>query len=253
MITFSLQSGSNGNCIYVEAGAVRLLFDAGIPGRAAMQRLEQHGRRIREVTALLLSHDHVDHARCAGTFHRLFGMPVYCTTGTHRVIRGQIGEIRNLQLFKAGAEIRFGTVLVRTIPTPHDAADGVAFVVEHDGKRLGVFTDLGHPFDRLREAVHECDAAYLESNYDPEMLEIGSYPALLKQRIRGDGGHLSNHEAAGLLRERNGHRPRWIALAHLSQENNHPDVALRTHRSLLGDDYPLHVAGRYGPTELLHV
>jgi phosphoribosyl 1,2-cyclic phosphodiesterase len=129
----------------------------------------------------------------------------------------------------------------------------VAFVVEYDGKRLGVFTDLGHPFERLREAVGECDAAYLESNYDPEMLEVGSYPPLLKARIRGDGGHISNGEAAGLLRERGVQRPKWIALAHLSQENNHPDVALRTHRSILGDDFPLHVAGRDGPTELLHV
>jgi phosphoribosyl 1,2-cyclic phosphodiesterase len=142
---------------------------------------------------------------------------------------------------------------VRTIPTPHDAADGVAFVVEFDGKRLGIFTDLGHPFDRLRDALNACDAAYLESNYDPLMLEAGSYPALLKARIRGDGGHISNDEAAGLLYERRGPRPRWIALAHLSQENNRPDVALATHRKILGNDFPLHVAGREGPTDLLHV
>jgi len=177
---------------------------------------------------------------------------VYCTAGTHRVIRGQLGEVRNLQLFKAGGEIRFGPVLVRSVPTPHDAADGVAFVVEYENKRLGVFTDLGHPFDRLRESLAACNAAYLESNYDPEMLETGPYPALLKARIRGDGGHISNDEAAGLLRDRSC-RPNWIALAHLSQENNRPDVALRTHRSILGDDYPLHVAGRDGPTDLLCV
>ncbi|MBI5864416.1 MAG: MBL fold metallo-hydrolase [Planctomycetes bacterium] len=252
MITFSLQSGSNGNCIYVEAGGVRLLFDAGISGRTALKRMEQFGRRIREVDALILSHDHVDHVQSAGAFHRLFGMPVYCTAGTHRVIRGKLGEIRNLQLFKAGAALRFGAVVVHTIPTPHDAADGVAFVVEFESRRLGVFTDLGHPFRRLQEALASCDAAYLESNYDQEMLEKGPYPADLKRRIRGDGGHLSNDEAAELV-SAHARRTRWIALAHLSAENNHPEVAIETHRAKLGEDFPLCVAGRDGPSALLEV
>lgn len=252
MQTFSLQSGSNGNSFYVETDGVRLLFDAGISGRCAMQRMEAHGRRIRDVQALFLSHDHIDHVRCAGVYHRLFGIPLYCTAGTHRVIRGQIGPIRNLQLFSAGQTLHFGCVRVHTIPTPHDAADGVAFVVESESRRLGIFTDLGHPFVGLGETLDGCDAAYLESNYDPVMLDNGSYPAHLKVRIRGAGGHLSNEEAAELLAAR-GRRPRWIALAHLSEENNSPTVALQTHRRRLGEDYPLHIAGRHAVSPLLSV
>lgn len=253
VITFSLQSGSNGNCFYVEAGGVKLLFDAGISGRCALQRMEQHGRRIRDVNALLLSHDHIDHVRCAGVYHRLFGMPVYCTPGTHRHIRTHVGPIRNLQLFSAGQTLQFGAVMVHTIRTPHDAAEGVAFVVEYDGKRLGVFTDLGHPFTELADALSTCDAAYLESNYDPAMLENGPYPEYLKVRIRGEGGHLSNDEAALLIANVKQRSHRWIALAHLSEENNHPDVALRTHRTRLGEEFQLHVAGRNGVSAMLEV
>ncbi|MCC6361466.1 MAG: MBL fold metallo-hydrolase [Phycisphaerales bacterium] len=253
MRTVSLQSGSNGNCYYVEAGGVRLLFDAGISGRRAMERLAAHGVSIRDVDALIISHDHVDHVRHAGAFHRLFHVPVYLNRATHRVVRGQLGEIRDLQFFVSGRTLEFGSVRVETIPTPHDAADGVAFVVEYEGRRLGIFSDLGHPFPRLREALATCHAAYVESNYDPVMLAEGAYPADLKARIRGDGGHISNEEAAALVAERPGRPMEWVALAHLSEENNHPEVALRTHRRVLGERYRLTVARRDGVSEMLRV
>lgn len=253
MRTVSLQSGSNGNCYYVEAGGVRLLFDAGVSGRRAMERLAAHDISIRDVDALIVSHNHIDHVRHAGAMHRLFHMPVYMTRPTHRVIRGQLGEVRNLQFFTSGKSLEFGSVRVETIPTPHDAADGVAFVVEFEGRRLGIFSDLGHPFPRLREALATCQAAYLESNYDPVMLAEGPYPEDLKARIRGDGGHISNEEAATLVAERPGRPMQWVALAHLSEENNHPEVALRTHRRMLGERYPVTVARRDGVSEMLRV
>lgn len=253
MRTFSLQSGSNGNCYYVEAGGVRLLIDAGISGRKAKERLASHGVSIADIDALLISHDHVDHVGNAGALHRLFHLPVYMTRMTHRAVRGQIGEIRDLQFFSAGHTLDFGAVKVETIPTPHDAADGVAFVVEFENRRLGVFSDLGHPFARLRAALATCHAAYLESNYDPDMLDEGPYPADLKARIRGDGGHLSNEEAATLVAERSGRPLEWVALAHLSEENNHPNVALKTHRRILGASYALSIARRDGVSELLTV
>lgn len=252
MITFSLQSGSNGNSIYVEADGVRLLFDAGISGRQARERMESHGRQIRDVNALLLTHDHTDHVRCAGIFQRLFGIPIYMTEPTYRVVRHPLGRVRDVRHFRAGEAISFGPVTVYSYPTAHDAADGVAFVVECGRKRLGIFTDLGHPFDGLTELLESVGAAYLESNYDPLMLEEGPYPPLLKARIRGAGGHLSNEESAELVR-RCGRRHKWLALAHLSECNNHPELALEAHRSVLGRNRVLTVAGRYGVSELLRL
>jgi phosphoribosyl 1,2-cyclic phosphodiesterase len=251
VITFSLQSGSNGNAIYVEADGVRLLFDAGISGRQAALRMAAHGRNIRDVDALILSHRHGDHTRCARVYQRLFGLPIYATPATrHAVAPGRTADVRT---FHPGVALDFGRVIVHTLPTPHDAAESVAFVIECEGRRLGILTDLGHPFAGLAGALAELDAAYLESNYDPLMLAEGSYPPELKARIRGDGGHLSNDEAAALLKRCRRRRPRWIALAHLSEHNNDPELALETHRRELGRDYPLTIASRYEVSELLPV
>jgi phosphoribosyl 1,2-cyclic phosphodiesterase len=252
MLTFSLQSGSNGNSIYVEANGVHLLFDAGISGKQARTRMEQHDRSIRDVDALLLSHDHADHVRCAGIYQRLFGIPIFATEPTYNAIRRQIGAVSDVRHFAAGQSLDFGSVVVHTVSTPHDACDGVAFVVESGGRRLGIFTDLGHPFAGLAELLAGVDAAYLESNYDPVMLEEGPYPVYLKERIAGPHGHLSNAEAAELVRA-SGRRHRWIALAHLSEHNNDPDVALQTHRAIGGLNGNLTIASRYGVSEVLEL
>jgi len=253
VITFSLQSGSNGNSIYVEADGVRLLFDAGISGRSAAQRMAKHGRNIREVDALIVSHDHSDHVRCVGVYQRLFGLPIYMTRTTHRAIWYDLGPLRDVRYFRSGDSLQFGRVTVHTLRTPHDAADGVVFVVECDGRRLGILTDLGHPFERLGGLLRELDAAYLESNYDPQMLEEGPYPPYLKARITGLGGHLSNDESADLVKGCGRCRPKWIALAHLSEQNNEPELALETHRSRVGNGYPLHLAGREGVSPVFEV
>ncbi len=283
MRTCSLQSGSNGNAIYVEADGVKLLFDAGITGRQAKLRLAEHGRDLHEVQAVILSHGHSDHCGCAAVFARRYRLPIYATPATHRCTRGPDGRpLDGVRHFQPGDTLRFGAVAVHTLPTPHDAPESVAFIVEGAGsgdqgikgsrergingpppdtggsrdsgrRRLGIFTDLGHPFAALAGALLGLDAAYLESNYDPVMLEEGTYPPELKARIRGDGGHLSNEEAAGLLRDCGLLRPKWVALAHLSEHNNTPELALRAHRAQLGPDYPLFIASRYGVSGLLEV
>jgi len=254
MIAISLQSGSNGNCVYVEAGGVRLLFDAGISGIQAERRLARFGIDIRDVDALLVSHDHVDHSRCAGIYGRKYGLPVHVTESTLAAARRRcdLGRIPEPLIFRSGAAITIGPVTVETIPTPHDGADGVVFVVDDGRRRLGVMTDLGHVFDGLADAVASLDAVLLESNHDLAMLENGPYPRFLKRRIRGPGGHISNDEAAELVGAAGG-RLRWACLAHLSEENNAPDVALATWREILGPDLPLHVASRYEPTAILEL
>ena len=134
MISFSLQSGSNGNSIYVETSDARLLFDAGISGRQAKLRMAQNGRDIKKVQALIISHDHNDHVRCAGIYHRKFQLPVYVTRRTLGAA-ANLGPISQVHHFKAGEMLCFGRTKVHTLPTPHDGVDGVAFVIEKGRKR----------------------------------------------------------------------------------------------------------------------
>ncbi len=248
LIAISLQSGSSGNCIYVETAGVRLLFDAGISGVQAEERLAAHGRDIRAVDAVIISHDHGDHIRHAGVFHRKFRIPVYVTPATLAAAssRCTLGAMRDVRHFRSNDKLTFGSVIVQAVPTPHDGADGSAFVIQSGEKRLGILTDLGHVFKDLAALVSSLDGVFLESNYDPDMLAAGPYPAYLKQRIRGPRGHLSNHEAAELLRRAGeARRLKWACLSHLSDQNNNPELALRTNRAAVAGCIELHTADRY--------
>jgi phosphoribosyl 1,2-cyclic phosphodiesterase len=195
---------------------------------------------------VFISHDHSDHTRCAGVYHRKFGLPIYATRRTYEVATQlqNLGPFRDVNFFQAGQPIDLGKLVIETIPTPHDAAEGVGFVINSGGKRLGILTDLGHVFAGLENLIATLDAVLLESNYDPHMLVTGPYPPALKKRIAGDGGHLSNAQAAGLL-SGSGEHLQWACLAHLSEENNTPDVALATHRQIVPARLPIHVASRY--------
>jgi phosphoribosyl 1,2-cyclic phosphodiesterase len=248
MIAISLQSGSNGNCIFVETNGVKLLFDAGISGVQAEERLAAHGRNIREVDAIIISHDHGDHIRHAGIYQRKYGIPLYVTPATLAAAssRCNLGKLKDVRHFKSSDKIRFKDVVVHAIPTPHDGVDGSVFIIESGTKRLGVMTDLGHVFKDLVHLVSSLDAVFLESNYDPAMLAAGPYPAYLKQRIKGPKGHISNQECAEILcRASEAKRLQWACLSHLSEQNNHPDVALKTHHAVMAGCVPLYVADRY--------
>jgi len=242
-----LQSGSNGNCTYVEAAGRRLLFDAGISGRQAQLRLAEFGREVTDVDALLISHDHRDHARAMGVFHRKFDLPVHVTEPTYRAAgqSNRLGVLDDLRHFTAGDALRFGAVRVETIPTPHDGADGVGFIVDDGLVRFGILTDLGYVFPELEQVIGTLDAVLLESNYDPGMLDHGPYPEFLKARIRGAGGHLSNVEAAQLLSQTSESHLQWACIGHLSEHNNCPELALRTHQEHINQGLKLHVASRY--------
>lgn len=254
MKIISLQSGSNGNCIYVETGGMRLLFDAGISGLQAHRRLEAHGVDIRRIDGVFISHDHSDHTRCAGVYHRKFGLPIYATQLTFQAASRyqNLGKFREVNYFQAGMPLDMGKLVIETIPTPHDAADGVGFVINSGGKRLGILTDLGHVFEGLADLIATLDAVLIESNYDPHMLATGPYPQQLKKRISGPGGHLSNAQAADLLAGCGGHL-QWACLGHLSEENNTPDLAIATHRQIVPPELQLHVASRYGASDMMRL
>jgi phosphoribosyl 1,2-cyclic phosphodiesterase len=189
-----------------------------------------------------------------GILNRTFGLPIYTTAKTYEAAkRFALGEIGDLRHFVAGEKIQFGKVMVETIATPHDGADGVVFVVDDGKHRLGIMTDLGHVFTGLGDVVASLDAVLLESNYDPVMLADCPRPEWLKERIVGPGGHISNFEAAELLNTAASKRMKWACLGHLSEDTNTPELALATHRKILGDRLPLFVATRYEVSELMEV
>jgi phosphoribosyl 1,2-cyclic phosphodiesterase len=154
-----------------------------------------------------------------------------------------VGNI-DVRHFRSGASVRIGHLTVETIATPHDATDGVVFVVDDGRHRLGICTDVGHVFGELKNLAGGVDALFLESNFDETMLARGPYPRRLKERIRGPGGHISNREAAELVANHAGDRLQWLCLAHLSHQNNSPGLALAAHREALGDSLPIHIASR---------
>jgi phosphoribosyl 1,2-cyclic phosphodiesterase len=230
-----------------------LLFDAGLTGIQTQQRLESFGVDINTVHAVIISHVHNDHIRYAGVLQRQYNLPVWMTSGTFQEVQflRRPGRVAEPHLFTAGDTLPFGTVKVETIPTPHDAPESVCFVVDDGTVRLGIMTDLGSRFLGLKETIATLDAIYLESNYDPDMLESGGYPEELKQRIRSDQGHLSNVDAAALLLKSK--RLRWACLGHLSASNNHPEIVLETLREILGESLPLYIAPRFEVSEVLEL
>jgi len=248
-----LQSGSNGNCIYVEANGVSLLFDGGLSAAQTAARLACHGISLAAIDAMFISHEHSDHVSSAGAVARAGGFPLYITPRTFRVAqrRFDLSTKVDIRHFQAGQSVSVGAITVDSLPTPHDAVDGVVYVVDDGLHRLGICTDFGHVYSELRDLVSRVDGLYLESNYDAEKLLRGPYPAALKARISGPRGHISNDDAAALLADAATDRLQWVCLAHLSAKNNTAALALQTHRAVLGDDIALVVAKRYAATDPL--
>jgi len=247
----SLQSGSNGNCIFVETQNKRFLFDAGISAARAKERLESHNIDICSVDALLISHGHFDHAGNMGVFSRKYGLPVWATEKTFNEAANKkhIGQIERLHHFVSGETLQFDGIRIETIRTPHDAMDGVVFIIDNGHVRFGIMTDLGHVFPELKSAVQTLDAVLLESNYDPHALKHCEYTEETKARIKGKGGHISNQEAATLLNSAKS-RLRWACLGHISAESNHPDIVRETHENILGNTLPFYIASRYEVSEM---
>lgn len=254
MEVISLQSGSAGNCIFVRSGDTQLLFDAGISASKAEYRLAEYGYDIRDCQAVVLSHEHCDHISGIGVFHRKFGLPVYATLRTWNATRAKpsTGCIGTPNHFVAGQHFRIGSLRIETLRTPHDAVEGVCFVIEEieSGKRFGLLTDLGHLFSGLRKVILSLDAVLIESNYDEAMLRRGPYPQRLKDRISGNRGHISNDDAAELLDACDASQLQWACLGHLSAENNSPELALATQRARHGDRFAFFCADRNGALRL---
>ncbi|QQE11125.1 MBL fold metallo-hydrolase [Planctomycetota bacterium] len=257
MKVISLQSGSNGNCIYVEADGLRLLFDAGISGKQAQLRLAEHNIDINTIDAIIISHEHIDHVKCAGIYHRKFNLPIYITpkTWTAAYKQHNLGAIGTVNHFAPNSTFYLPDrpdVAITAIPTHHDCIDGSCFVIEHNQKRLGLCTDLGHAFPELNTLIPTLDALIIESNFDPDMLHHSAYPIHTQRRIAGPHGHLSNHEAASSLQTHADHANlQWVLLAHLSENNNTPDLAADTH--IEHHQLTTHIASRFHASQAFHI
>jgi len=235
-----LGSGSTGNATIVEGGGARVLVDAGLGPRQLRERLGSAGVDPASIDVVLLSHEHGDHARGATAFASRWGMPLAGTRGTWQAAGFGAEELPGYETIEPGGSLCLGALVIRAVSVPHDAASPAAFVLSAGGVSFGHATDLGHLAPDLIQAFRGCHALLLESNYDPAMLRDGPYPWALKERILGPLGHLSNGDVGRFLERGMGEDCRQVVLAHLSQKNNHPELAL------LGAEEALRRRGRCG-------
>jgi phosphoribosyl 1,2-cyclic phosphodiesterase len=218
-------SGSSGNATLVEANGTRLLLDAGLGPRDLAERLQSAGVDPASLAAVVLSHEHQDHARAAVSFSRKWGVRLWGSRGTYAAAGFGAEEFAGYDVIEPDIPRTVGALSVTGVPLPHDAAGPFGFVVKAGDCSLGHATDFGHVGRRLVDAFRRCDAVLIESNYDPGLLRDGPYPWSLKERIFGAWGHLSNQDCARYLAQGLGEACRTVVLAHLSQTNNHPELA----------------------------
>ena len=220
----ALASGSKGNAIYIQAGETKVLIDAGLSGREIRRRLAGIGVHGEDLSAIVVSHEHVDHTRGLGVLSRQLNLPVYINNPTLSHLKGKEikGDVRE---FESGVPFSVEDLSFQPFSVPHDAADPVGFTVEFEECRIGIATDLGFATRLVIERLKKCDLLILEFNHDEEMLKSGPYPWELKQRIKGRLGHLSNRQAGALLEEIHHGGLRHLILFHMSETNNHPQRA----------------------------
>jgi phosphoribosyl 1,2-cyclic phosphodiesterase len=260
LIRFSvLCSGSTGNAIYVESEESKVLIDAGVSGKQIAAALEEIGTTAEELDALLVTHEHSDHVRSVGVMARKYDLPVYATAGTWAGMEKHVGDIpvEQQHTFSIQESLSFGDLKIEPFPISHDAREPVGFNFFQNETKLTLATDLGYVSDRVKQAIQGADAYIFESNHDVEMLRIGPYPWNVKMRILGDKGHLSNDMAGDALAEVLSGNSKDVYLAHLSPDNNMPEIAEITVRGILmqngfdvGNDVVLHDTYRDKPTPL---
>ena len=232
----TIASSSSGNAALLRCGETRLLIDMGISCRRLCQALAAVGVRPEELTAVLISHEHRDHINGLPTYIKKYRTPIVCTPGTARQLSYRMAGIDSLLRPAAMWEqTAFGGVLVTLLATSHDCGEGAAFRIDTPDGAVGILTDTGYIPEATGRQLLGVELLVLESNHDIDLLRSGPYPYALKQRILSDLGHLSNGAAAQFALESAQAGTRRILLAHLSQENNRPGLALRTVGDMLGD------------------
>lgn len=251
MFITSLNSGSNGNCYYVGNEHEAVLIDAGISCRETERRMARLGLSMQHVKAIFVSHEHTDHIRGIPQLARKYQLPVFITQRTlnNSPLPYQTFPTRPLEAY---APIQIGDLLITAFPKLHDASDPHSFIVASPQTTVGIFTDIGAPCEHLIHHFRQCHAVFLEANYDDDLLENGRYPYVLKRRIRGGKGHLSNQQALDLFLA---HKPAFMShvlLAHLSKDNNNPQLVMDLFAPHKADTQVV-VASRFEETPVFQV
>ena len=251
----SIASGSSGNCIYAGTESSHLI-EAG---------LNSIGLKTAEMQALLVTHEHSDHISGLGVVARKYGIPIYATAETIEAVKGisSVGKVDETLFhpIEAGVEFQIGDITVEPVSISHDAANPVAYIMKQSDKKMAVITDLGKYDNYLIDKLQDLDVLLLEANHDVRMLQVGSYPYPLKQRILGDRGHLSNESSGQFLGQLLHDKFKKVVLGHLSKENNLAELAYETVRQEVeqgenpyhGNDFPIQVAKRDEVSELIRI
>jgi phosphoribosyl 1,2-cyclic phosphodiesterase len=220
-----LGSGSSGNATLLTNGDAYVLLDAGLSGREVCRRMLALGMAPENLRGIVITHEHMDHARGLRVLAKQLRLPVYISDPTLESL-GFTSDLDRRERIESGQEFELAGMVFLPFAVPHDAADPLAFVIKANGQRIGLAMDLGYISGLVKERLAACDCLILESNHDLEMLKVGPYPWALKQRVMSRQGHLSNDAVAQFLSEDFDLRARFIYLAHLSKNNNHPELAL---------------------------
>ena len=226
-----LSSGSKGNTTYVECGHTKILIDLGNNCKYVVGKLKEIGVDAKDIDAILLTHTHVDHIKGLKVFCHCYGTKVYLTKGA----KAELDYLSDYQVIDLG-KFSLQDFVVNVLRTSHDAPDPVGYILYGDNKSMVYITDTGYINEKYFSILTNADAYVLESNHDIEMLTNGRYPFQLRQRILGDKGHISNYDCARYLSSFLGDNTKWIVLAHLSEENNTPELAYNTLMDRLKED-----------------
>lgn len=261
----AIASGSSGNCICVGSDHTHVLIDAGISGKRIETGLNEIDLKTSEMQGILITHEHIDHIAGLGVLARRYGIPIFATEKTINAIMQtkSVGKIDSdlFQVIQPGKRFSIGELIFNPISISHDAADPVAYKVTNEDKSVAVITDLGNYNQAIVDELQGLDALLLEANHDVKMLQLGSYPYPLKQRILGDRGHLSNERSGQLLSELLHDKFGTVVLGHLSKENNYEELAYEAVRLEVtmgdnpyrADDFPMMVAKRDTVSPMIRV
>ena len=233
----TLASGSSGNCHLLISGRDVLLIDAGLSGKAIEKRMTDIGVNPSRLTGILISHEHGDHIHSAGILSRRFDIPIYANETTWEAMAPRLGKVReqHQRLFDSHCAFVVGGVQVTPYRLSHDAVEPVGFILEAGRDKIGIATDLGQISEGFYDKIAGSNLVIMEANHDVEMLQVGRYPYHLKRRILSDQGHLSNEDAGEAVAKLVHNRVESVLLAHLSRENNFPQLALSTVTGILAE------------------
>jgi phosphoribosyl 1,2-cyclic phosphodiesterase len=220
-----LGSGSSGNTTLVSDGSAHILVDVGLSGRETARRLRECGLEPEDISAIVVSHEHGDHCRGVSPFTKDLDIPVFMTDGTYSN-SGMTLDPRKHQHIRPGDCFDVNGIHFTSFSVSHDCVEPLGFVIQKNGIRIAIVLDLGYISNLVLERIKGCDGLVLESNHDTQMLKVGPYPWALKQRIMSRRGHLSNDSVAHFLANEFDGAARHVVLAHLSEKNNLPEIAL---------------------------